>query len=171
MEQNAGYLTLNTSCDTSEFVCDNIKKWWVTIGIFLYPIARYILVLCDGGGSNSSRHFIFKQDLEKLAIELGVNIRIAHYPPYCSKWNPIEHRLFSQVSRAMTGSKLLDIDEARKRIQRTQTSTGLKIVVDINEKNYTVGRKYEVDYKENMKIKFDGFLPKWNYVAMADTAA
>lgn len=166
--ENTGYLTLNTSCDTSEFVCDNIKKWWMTIGIFLYPLANYIFVLCDGGGSNSSRHFIFKEDLERLAIELGIDIRIAHYPPYCSKWNPIEHRLFSQVSRAMIGSKLLDIEDAKNRIERTKTSTGLKVVVEINEKTYTKGRKYDVDYKENIKIKFDDILPKWNYVAKAN---
>jgi len=165
--QNTGYVTLNSSSDTSEFVCDNIKKWWMTIGIFLYPLAHYILILCDGGGSNSSRHYIFKEDLEKLAKNIGIDIRIAHYPPYCSKWNPIEHRLFSQMSKAMVGSKLMDLNDMEQRIKRTKTKTGLKVIVDINEKVYTKGRKYSLGYKENMKIEFDSYLPRWNYMAKA----
>jgi len=165
--QNTGFITLNTSSDTSEFVCDNIKKWWQTVGILLYSSAPYILTLCDDGGSNSSRHYIFKEDLEKLAKTIGNNIRIAHYPPYCSKWNPIEHRLFSQVSKAMGGSKLIDLEDMSKRIQRTKTKTGLKVIVDINEKVYAKGRKYSTEYKKNMAIEFDEFLPKWNYVAKA----
>lgn len=165
--QNTGYITLNTSCDTSEFVCDNIKNWWLKIGILLYPLAHYILILCDGGGSNSSRHYIFKEDLERLAKTLGIDIRIAHYPPYCSKWNPIEHRLFSQMSKAMVGLKLMDLEDMAKRIQRTKTKTGLKVIVNINEKVYTKGRKYSIGYKENLAIEFDAFLPKWNYVAKA----
>jgi len=163
--QNTGYITLNTSYDTSEFVCDNIKKWWLTIGILLYPLAHYILIMCDGGGSNSSRHYIFKEDLERLAKTIGIDIRIAHYPPYCSKWNPIEHRLFSQVSKAMVGAKLMNLEDMAKRIERTKTKTGLKVVVEINDKVYTKGRKYSQGYKENMTIEFDSFLPRWNYVA------
>lgn len=165
--QNAGYVTLNTSFDTSEFVCDNIKKWWFTIGILFYPSAHYILILCDGGGSNSSRHYIFKEDLERLAKTIGIDIRIAHYPPYCSKWNPIEHRLFSQMSKAMVGAKLMTIEDMAKRIERTKTKTGLKVIVEINEKVYKKGRKYSKGYKDNMTIVFDSFLPKWNYIAKA----
>ena len=146
--QNTGYVTLNTSFDTSEFVCDNIKKWWFTIGILLYPLAKYILILCDGGGSNSSRHYIFKEDLEHLAKTIGIDIRIAHYPPYCSKWNPIEHRLFSQISKAMAGANLMNIEDMAKRIERTKTKTGLKVIVEINEKVYTKGRKYVKDIKK-----------------------
>lgn len=165
--QNKGYLTLNTSSDTSEFVCDNIEKWWTTIGVFSYDSAPYLLILCDGGGSNSSRHYIFKEDLEKLAQKIGIDIRIAHYPPYCSKWNPIEHRLFSHVTKAMKGANMVDIDDAKNRILRTKTTTGLTVVVDINEKVYLKGRKYQANYKDNMGILFDDFLPKWNYLAKA----
>jgi hypothetical protein len=139
----------------------------LTIGILLYPLAHYILILCDGGGSNSSRHYIFKEDLERLAKTIGIDIRIAHYPPYCSKWNPIEHRLFSQMSKAMVGAKMTSIEEMAKRIERTKTKTGLKVIVDINDKVYETGRKYSDQYKENMKIEFDDFLPQWNYMAKA----
>lgn len=164
-KENTGYITLNTSSDTSAFVCENIKKWWYSIGIVLYASCPYLLILCDGGGSNSSRHYIFKENLEKLAKEIGKNIRIAHYPPYCSKWNPIEHRLFSQVSKAMTGANMMDLEEMATRIARTKTKTGLQVVVEINENVYIKGQKYHIDYKQNMAIQFDDFLPKWNYVA------
>ncbi len=100
---NIGYIQLGTSHDTSEFACDSFRHWWYSYGQKLYPNATSILVLCDGGGSNSARYYIFKQDIQKLADEIGVEIRIAHYPPYCSKYNPIEHRLFPHVTRACQG--------------------------------------------------------------------
>src|SRR3990167_4732307 len=74
-QENMGYITIGKSSDTSEFVCDNIKNWWFKIGILLYPFAKYLLILCDGGGSNSSRHYIFKEDLQKLAMAIGIDIR------------------------------------------------------------------------------------------------
>jgi len=162
-----GFITVGSSKDTSEFACDCIKSWWKKIGMFLYPLAKCILILCDGGGSNSSRHFIFKEDLEKTAKELGIDIRIAHYPPYCSKWNPIEHRLFPFVSKALRGANYTSIDKVVQSISRTKTKTGLRVIVNKNEKTYQTGRKYKKGYKQNMKIVFDEFLPKWNYTAKA----
>lgn len=144
MKENMGYITLNTSSDTSEFVCDNIKNWWLGIGIFHYPLSSRILILCDGGGSNSSRHYIFKEDLEKLAKTIGIDIRIAHYPPYCSKWNPIEHRLFPHVSKALRGASFENIEMMRDSIQRTKTKTGLKVTVNITDKVYQTGRKFNL---------------------------
>lgn len=164
-QENMGYITLNTSSDTSEFVCDNIKNWWFTIGIIIYPLAQRLLILCDGGGSNSSRHYIFKNDIERLAKAIGIDIRIAHYPPYCSKWNPIEHRLFPHVSKAMHGANFTDIEMMGDYIKRTKTKTGLKVIVNITSKEYKTGRKVENGYKNNMGIEFDSYLPKWNYMA------
>lgn len=94
---NVGYIQIGTSHDTSEFACDSIRYWWNTYGKIRYHEANSILLLCDGGGSNSSRYYIFKQDLQALVNELGIEIRIAHYPPYTSKYNPIEHRLFPHI--------------------------------------------------------------------------
>lgn len=165
MQENTGYITLNTSSDTSEFVCDNIKNWWFPFGILLYPLASRLLILCDGGGSNSSRHYIFKEDLEKLATIIGIDIRIAHYPPYCSKWNPIEHRLFPHVSNAMRGANFTTIEMMSDSIQRTKTKTGLKVTVNTTNKVYETGRKADKEYKNNMGIEFDAYLPKWNYMA------
>jgi DDE family transposase len=87
IRRNEGYMTLGTSKDTSEFCCDCIKDWWERYGRKIYPEATSVLVLADGGGSNSSRHYIFKEDLQKLSNDIGIEIRMAHYPPYTSKYN------------------------------------------------------------------------------------
>ena len=100
---NKGYITIGTSGDTSEFSCEGIRNWWLKHGKNQYPDSQEILLLCDGGGSNSSRHYIFKEDLQKLSNELKLKIRIAHYPPYTSKYNPIEHRLFPHITKACQG--------------------------------------------------------------------
>src|SRR5271154_2986416 len=95
VKQNDGHVNLGTSHDTGEFACDSIERWWEGQGRELYPRASSILLLCDGGGSNSASHYLFKEDLQALVDRLGIEIRVAHYPPYCSKYNPIEHRLFA----------------------------------------------------------------------------
>lgn len=163
---NIGYIQLGISHDTSEFACDSFRHWWYTYGQKLYPNATSILVLCDGGGSNSARHYIFKQDLQKLADEIGVEIRIAHYPPYCSKYNPIEHRLFPHVTRACQGVVFTSVELVKELMEKTRTETGLKAFVHIIDKVYQTGRKVAEDFKENMRIVFDDFLPKWNYCAV-----
>ena len=112
---NVGYIQLGTSRDTSEFACDSFRYWWDTYGCKRYPDATAILVLCDGGGSNSSRYYIFKEDLQRLAGEIGIEIRIAHYPPYCSKYNPIEHRFFPHVTRACQGVIFTSTDQRERK--------------------------------------------------------
>lgn len=166
LQRNTGYIQLGTSHDTSEFACDSFRHWWYTYGHQNYPHATSILVLCDGGGSNSARHYLFKQDLQALADEIGVEIRIAHYPPYCSKYNPIEHRFFPHVTRACQGVIFTSIDLVKELMARTNTTTGLNAFVHIIDKVYETGRKVAVDFKENMRIVFDDFLPQWNYRAV-----
>jgi hypothetical protein len=100
---NRGFVHLNTSHDTSELACDSLAAWWEGHGRVTYPGATKLLVLCDGGGSNSASRYVFKERLQELADRLGVEIRVAHYPPYCSKYNPIEHRLFPHLTRACRG--------------------------------------------------------------------
>jgi hypothetical protein len=163
---NVGYIQLGISHDTSEFACDSLRYWWSTYGKTLYPHATSILVVCDGGGSNSACHYIFKEDLQKLADEIGVEIRIAHYPPYCSKYNPIEHRLFPHVTRACQGVIFTSIELVKELMQKTHTETGLKAMVHIIAKIYQTGRKVADDFKENMRIVFDETLPRWNYRAV-----
>jgi hypothetical protein len=163
---NVGYIQLGTSHDTGEFACDSFRLWWTTYGRHLYPKATAILVLCDGGGSNSARHYLFKQDLQTLADELGIEIRIAHYPPYCSKYNPIEHRFFPHVTRACQGVIFTSIALVKELMDKTTTTTGLKAFVHIIDKVYATGRKVAAHFKETMRIVFDDFLPRWNYRAI-----
>lgn len=166
IQLNMGYLHLGLSKDTSEFACDCIRSWWYQYGQATYPNATAILGLCDGGGSNHTHHYIFKEDLQKLADELGIEIRIAHYPPYCSKYNPIEHRLFPHVTRACQGVIFTSLDLVKVLMEKTKTSKGLKVIVQIIEKVYQTGRKVAEDFKANMRIVFDSVLPRWNYRAL-----
>jgi Rhodopirellula transposase DDE domain len=163
---NVGYIQLGTSHDTSEFACDSFRKWWYTYGCVHYPHATSILVLCDGGGSNSSRHHIFKQDLQNLADEIGIEIRIAHYPPYCSKYNPIEHRLFPHLTRACQGVLFTSIEVVKHLMEKTHTQRGLKVYVHVLDKVYETGRKATEAFKHNMPIIHDEFLSQWNYRAV-----
>jgi hypothetical protein len=163
---NVGYIHLGNSHDTGEFACDSFRHWWYTYGRQLYSNATAILVLCDGGGSNSARHYLFKQDLQALANEIGIEIRVAHYPPYCSKYNPIEHRLFPHVTRACQGVIFTSIELVKELMEKTNTTTGLQAFVHIIDKVYETGRKVAADFKKTMRIVFDDFLPHWNYRAI-----
>jgi hypothetical protein len=166
LKQNTGYINLGNSKDTGEFACDSLRKWWSQQGQFDYPEATALLLLCDGGGSNSSRQYLFKQDLQKLADEIGLEIRMAHYPPYTSKYNPIEHRLFPHITRACQGVIFTSLQLVKELIEKTRTSTGLKVTVQIIDKVYLTGRKVADDFKETMPLVFDDFLPQWNYTAI-----
>jgi hypothetical protein len=103
--------------------------------------------------------------LQRLADDLGVEIRIAHYPPYCSKYNPIEHRLFPHVTRACAGVAFRSVELVRHLVARTSTSTGLSVTVDVLDKAYETGLTVAADFKRTMRIVFDEVLPKWNYTA------
>jgi hypothetical protein len=101
-----------------------------------------------------------------LADEIGLEIRIAHYPPYCSKYNPIGHRLFPHVTRACQGVIFTRVERVKARMEKTPTSPGLRVTVQIIDKVYQPGRKVADDFKETMRIVFDDFLPQWNYTAL-----
>jgi Rhodopirellula transposase DDE domain len=166
--RNEGFLHLNTSHDTSELACDSIATWWQDHGRAAYPDAKKLLVLCDGGGSNSASRYVFKEQLQNLATRLGLEIRVAHYPPYCSKYNPIEHRLFPHVTRACLGVIFRTLETVRCYMAKAETSTGLKTRVRVLEKVYETGRKCVEGFEETMKIVFDKLLPKWNYRAIPE---
>jgi hypothetical protein len=162
------HIHLNTSHDTSELCCDSVALWWEEGGRLAYPQAKRLLVLGDGGGSNSATQYLFKEDLQGLANRLGLEVRVAHYPPYCSKHNPIEHQVFPHITRACQGVIFHTVDIARHFIERTKTTTGLSVTVRLLDKVYQTGRKYAVDFKHTMKIVFDDYLPKWNYRAVPE---
>ena len=165
LQHNLGYIQIGTSHDTSAFACDSIRYWWQNYGRVLYPFATSILLLCDGGGSNSSRTYLFKESLQALSNELGIEIRIAHYPPYTSKYNPIEHRLFPHVSRVCEGVIFDSVETVKDLMATATTRTGLKVFTTILDNVYQTGQKVADDFKENMAIIFDDVLPQWNYTA------
>jgi hypothetical protein len=166
LTRNIGYLTIGTSHDTSEFACACIQLWWLTYGIVDYPAATEVLLLCDCGGSNNARYYIFKQDLQRLAEQLGIAIRIAHYPPYTSKYNPIEHRLFPHVTRACQRVVFNTLETVQAFMAKTSTKTGLRVFTTILDKVFETKRKVEDNFKQTMTLCFDSLLPQWNYVAM-----
>jgi hypothetical protein len=163
MKLNRGYLHLGGSHDTSEFACDALEDWWWRFGRELYPQATSLGLLCDGGGSNSSRTYLFKADLQALVNRLGLPVRVAHYPPYTSKYNPIEHRLFPHVTRACQGVIFKSVTLVKQLMEKARTRTGLSVVVDIVEKTYETGRKVAESVKQTLNIVRDALLPLWNY--------
>lgn len=171
LANNHASIHLNTSHDTGELCCDSIALWWEEHGRAAYPNAKRLLILCDGGGSNSATQYLFKEDLQRLANRLGVALRVAHYPPYCSKYNPIEHRVFPHMTEACRGVIFHTVEMARRFIERAKTSTGLRVTVSLLGKVYATGRKCVVGFKESMKIVFDDHLPKWNYRALPQADA
>jgi hypothetical protein len=170
LQRNQGYVTLGTSHDTSEFACDSLRQWWQTDGQALYAEADSLLLLCDGGGSNSARTYLFKADLEQLVQEIGMEIRVAHYPPYTSKYNPIEHRLFPHLTRACQGVIFTSVDLVKDLMAKATTKTGLEVNVSILDKVYATGRKVAATFKEQMRVIFDDALPQWNYRVLPGAA-
>jgi len=168
LARNEGYLHLNITHDTSEFCCDSVAHWWERHGRHDYPNARRLLLLCDGGGSNATNRHVFKEALQKLADRLDLEIRVAHYPPYCSKHNPIEHRLFPHVTRACQGVIFHSVAIAKQFMEKTKTRVGLKVTVDILQGVYATGKKCAANFLENIRIIFDEHLPRWNYRAIPE---
>ena len=163
---NIGFITIGTSHDTSEFVCDNIEAFWNEYLSVVYKEAKYLVIFCDGGGSNSSSHHIVKQDFMDLAERLGISIVVMHYPPYCSKYNPIEHKLFPHITRSWSGAPLLTVEDACERAAATVTKTGLIVFARVVEKEYEIGRALREDYWERLakRVRFDETCHKWNYL-------
>lgn len=166
---NTGYLTIGTSHDTAKFVCDNIARVWTEHLQWQYPDADTVCLLCDGGGANSCLHHIFKQELMRLPRTIGMNILVIHYPPYCSKYNPIEHRMFAPITRSWSGAPLLSVEMARQRAASTKTSKGLKVYATINDKSYETKTPIEATFESDKQkyIIFDDCMPKWNYLVKA----
>jgi hypothetical protein len=166
LQRNHGHLNVGTSHDTSQFACDSIAYWSEHFRRSHYPEATSLLALCDGGGSNASNRYVFKYGLEKLADRIGLEIRICHYPPYESKYNPIEHRFFPHVTRACNGVIFHTVETALEAMAQTGTTKGLTTTVHLLEGDYKTGEKAPKGYKKTMRIVFDEELPKWNYRAV-----
>jgi hypothetical protein len=165
-KRNLGHINLGLSHDTSRFACDSMAYWWDHIGLAAFPHATSILMLCDGGGSNAANRHVFKYHLEQLAERIGREIRVAHYPSYCSKYNPIEHRFFPHVTRVCQGLLFSSLDVVCRAMARASTKTGLATTVHVLDGDYPIGETAPKNYKKTTKILFDEELPAWNYRAV-----
>ena len=163
LQRNEALITIGIKNETAQFICDSLKRWWNQAGKKHYPQAKEILIYCDAGGGNSYRHHVFKFALQGLVNTIGMPIRICHYPPYTSKWNPIEHRVFPHVTRAMEGVPLQSIEQAKDLIKKTKTKTGLKVLVNISKKIYETGIKVTDTMLEKINIVKHGKLGQLNY--------
>lgn len=163
MKQNKAFINIGISAETAEFICDSLKNWWEKHGKKDYPKAKKIIIFCDAGGANSYRHNVFKSELQAMVNKIKIPIKIVHYPPYASKWNPIEHRVFPHVTRALSGTPLNSIQEAKNKISSAKTKTGLTVVANIIKKTYRTGKEVAKDFIKQLKIKVGDSLPKLNY--------
>ena len=160
---NICYLSIGSNKDTAEFVKDNIDYHWNTSIKNNYPTAKKMLILCDGGGSNSSIHYVVKDQFKQLSEKLHMQIVVAHYPPYCSKWNPIEHKAFSFISKKWQGVVFENYDIIRELAEQTATKTGFTVIATLHTKIYETGKKASKEFMKTMPVFFYKFLPKWNY--------
>ena len=163
---NEGYVTLGNSHETAAFVVDNVEWWWESFGKYEYPKARRILILCDSGGANGHRHHLFKKLLQELARKINKKLVIAHYPPYCSKYNPIERRLFAQVHRTIAETILTDLEQVKKLMEKTVTKTGLRVEVRINKKHYSLKQLSLAEEVDNKRLLRHPTLPKLSYTIL-----
>ena len=162
---NKGTVVLGTSSETPEFAVDAIETWLTGIAFKRYPDIQKLLILCDSGGSNGYRKHGWKYFLyTKLSSIYGIDIQVCHYPSGASKWNPIEHKMFSHISKNWEGVPLRSYEIAMNYIESTTTTKGLAIQAFLNEKEYQSGMTFNKSEVENaIKIKRDEILPEWNY--------
>ena len=164
--RNEGFVSVGITADTAEFAVESIRVWWRTLGRKRYANAKQLLVTADCGGSNSYRGRLWKFALQALADETGLQVRVAHYPPGTSKWNTIEHRLFSQITTNWRGRPLTTYQTVVDLISATKTSTGLKVYAHLDTRKYEKGREVSDAQMATLRIKRDSFHGEWNYVLM-----
>lgn len=160
---NEGFVNVGISHDTAEFAVDSIRRWWVEMGTPRYPHAHSLLITADGGGSNGSRNKLWKTALQRFADEANLNIYVCHFPPGTSKWNKIEHRMFSVISMNWRGRPLTSVEVIVSLIAATKTTTGLKIKAEKSGKTYECGKKISDEEMQQLRILKADFHPEWNY--------
>jgi hypothetical protein len=161
--RNSGWVSVGMDHDTAEFAVETIRRWWRTMGRPAYPEATRLLITADAGGSNGSRLRLWKIELQKLADETGLRVVVCHFPPGTSKWNKIEHRLFSYITQNWRGKPLRSFQTIVNLIAATTTKTGLKIHAELNTETYQSGIKVSDAELAQVKIRRDKFHGDWNY--------
>jgi hypothetical protein len=160
---NEALVYLAQGADTGELACDAIRRWWYRLGKWRYDATCPILLLADCGGSNGYRVPLFRQQLHQLSQLLDRTFRVCHLPPYCSKYNPIDHRLFSQLSRSLEALQLTSIEVIHEALNQTTTRTGLHVVCEVARKTYMAGIKADPEVLANEPIQRDAMLSAYNY--------
>lgn len=164
LARNTGFVNVGTDHDTGAFAVASILGWWRCEGLSLYPNARQLVITADSGGSNGSRLRLWKIELQKLADKTGLSISVCHFPPGTSKWNKVEHRLFSFISSNWRGEPLLDYETIVNLIARTTTAKGLQVTCRLDRRKYPTGRKVTNEEFERVNLKRNTFHGDWNYV-------
>jgi len=163
LARNRGFVNVGTDHDTATFAVASIRKWWLAQGRRAYPKARRLLITADAGGSNGSRLRMWKWELQRLADELRLPISVCHFPPGTSKWNKVEHRLFSFISSNWRGEPLADYATVVNLIAKTTTTKGLKVSCRLDRRRYPTGRKVSDEEWARINLHRDGFHGDWNY--------
>jgi transposase len=163
---NEAWVSVGTDHDTAAFAVEAIRRWWATMGAPLYPEAKRLLVTADAGGSNGYRLRLWKAELQKLADETGLEIAVCHFPPGTSKWNKIEHRLFSAITQNWRGKPLVSHEVIVKLIAATTTRTGLRVRSALDTGDYPAGVRVSDAQMETLYLRRDDFHGDWNYTLL-----
>jgi hypothetical protein len=161
--RNDGYVVVGTSHNTAAFITAAIRRWWRVVGRRRYPKARRLLLQLDGGGANDPRKWLWKIALQWLADETGLILVVMHYPPGASKWNLIEHRMFSPISGNWAGEPLDSYEKVLKYIRATRTETGFRCRAYLDRKDYPARQRAKPEDQARVRLKPHRVLPKWNY--------
>jgi len=163
MTRNQGWVSVGTDHDTAEFAVHTIRQWWLQMGAAVYPKAKELLITADGGGSNGSRNRLWKMELQHFANEIRMAVAVCHFPPGTSKWNKIEHRMFSHITKNWRGRPLTSHEVIVNLIANTTTDAGLTIQAALDSKEYFTGLKITDKEMKELKIKRHKFHGEWNY--------
>ncbi len=164
LDKNKGWVSVGISSDTAEFAVNSIRRWWFEMGKDTYEGTTALYINADGGGSNGARNRLWKRELQKLANELKMDLHVSHFPPGTSKWNKIEHRMFSFISTNWRGKPLLDTATIVNLISNTTTKTGLEIKAALDENIYQKGIKVSDEDFQKINLQKDSFHGEWNYI-------
>jgi len=169
LSRNRGFVNVGTDHDTGAFAVASIRGWWRSEGRSLYSDARVLLITADGGGSNGSRLRLWKLELQNFSDETGLSISVCHFPPGTSKWNKVEHRLFSFISSNWRGEPLRDYETIVNLIARTTTAKGLQVTCRLDRRKYPTGRKVTDEEFKRVNLKQNTFHGDWNYIIRPST--
>ena len=161
--RNQGMVVVGTSRETASFGVDSLREWYRRMGRHQYPDAQRLLLLCDNGGCNGSRNRLWKYELQQFCDRFGISVEVSHYPPGASKWNPIEHRMFSFISMNWAGQPLRSIETVVNYVRTTRTTKGLRIRGVLLPKQYEKGIKVSEEEMRSIRLRCARVLPRWNY--------